>query len=135
MGLFKKLKKKISIKNISPVALVASTVKKPAQKVISTGKLGVKDIVSVSPIGVTTSVVKSATSNVVDVVVDKPLIEKGNQDSFKEDVVVDNTKEIKETATLKEPITKEDDKKLLYLGIGVGVLLLVAGVVYKMRKK
>ena len=37
------------------------------------------------------------------------------QDSFKEDVVVDNTKEIKETATLKEPITKEDDKKLFVL--------------------
>jgi hypothetical protein len=131
MGLFKKLKKKISIKNISPIAKVGSIVKKPAQKVISTGKIGVKDVVSVSPIGIGVSAVKSGVSNVKDVIVDKPILPK---DEFVSEVP---KKELnQETKEETKPIIEDKNKNtLLYLGIGVGALTLIGAIIYSMKKK
>lgn len=131
MGLFKKLKKKISLKNISPIAKVGSIVKKPAQKVISTGKIGIKDVVAISPIGIGASAVKSGVSNVKDVVVDKPIVENKVVDNFSEE----KKEDVLPTTESKPTVEPKKTNNLLYIGVGVGALLLIGAVVYKVRKK
>ena len=138
MGLFRKLKKKISIKNISPIAKLGSAIKTPVKKVVSTGNVGIKDVVAVSPVGLGASIIKSGTSNITDVVVDKPIIKKDNL-AFEDannsaDLFANQTN----ANTLPSTSTKDDKKSnntLLYAGIGVGVLVLVGGIVFVMRRK
>jgi hypothetical protein len=134
MGLFSKLKKKISLKNVSPIAKVGSAIKTPIKKVVSTGKVGIKDVISVSPAGLGASIIKSGTSNVTDVVVDKPIIKKDEINTFADDTAIETKTEATSEKLINEPTPKKENKTLLYAGIGLGVLLVI-GVVYKISKK
>jgi len=128
MGLsIKKLKRQINIKNVSPIARVVSVVKPTAQKVIETKNIGIKDIVAISPVGLASNLVKSGTSTITDVVMDKPIVPEPAVDSF-----VDTTTKpeptkpepIKNTPAIATPVVKKKPNTLMYAGIGVGVLVL-----------
>jgi hypothetical protein len=138
MGLsIKKLKRQINIKNVSPIARVVSVVKPTAQKVIETKNIGIKDIVAISPVGLASNLVKSGTSTITDVVMDKPIVPEPAVDSF-----VDTTTKpeptkpepIKNTPAIATPVVKKKPNTLMYAGIGVGVLVL-GYFGYKMFKK
>jgi hypothetical protein len=138
MGLrLRNITRQISLKNINPVARVVSVVKPTAQKVIETKNIGVKDIVAISPVGLASNLVKSGTSTITDVVMDKPIVPEPAVDSF-----VDTTTKpeptkpepIKNTPAIATPVVKKKPNTLMYAGIGVGVLVL-GYFGYKMFKK
>ena len=138
MGLsIKKLKRQINIKNVSPIARVVSVVKPTAQKVIETKNIGIKDIVTFSPVGLASNLVKSGTSTITDIVMDKPIVPEPAVDSF-----VDTTTKpeptkpepIKNTPAIATQVVKKKPNTIMYAGIGVGVLVL-GYFGYKMFKK
>jgi hypothetical protein len=126
MGLsIKKLKRQINIKNVSPIARVVSIVKPTAQQIIETKTIGIRDVVALSPIGLTSNLVKSGTSTIVDVVMDKPIepeaIVQTNVDTTTK---TDTTKPDTTTQAITTPVVKKKPNTLMYAGIGVGVLVL-----------
>jgi hypothetical protein len=137
MGLsIKKLKKQINVKNVSPIARAVSVIKPTAQKVIETKNIGIKDIVAISPIGLTSNLVKSGTSTITDIVMDKPIVPEPAVDSFVDTTTKPDTTTPTTTtpAVAVAPVKKKKPNTLMYAGIGVGVLVL-GYLGYKMFKK
>ena len=131
MSVFRKLKRQVSIKNISPVAKVVSVIKPTAKNVIDTKKVGIKDVVALSPIGLAGSLTNAGTSSIVDVVVDKPIMPVAEVDTTTTPAV--STPEVS-TPAVTPPVVKKKPNTLMYVGIGVGVL--VSGYLgYKFSKK
>lgn len=136
MSVFRKLKRQVSIKNISPVAKVVSVVKPTAEKVIDTKKVGIKDVVAISPVGLASGIAKSGTSSIADVVVDKPIMPVAEVETTTTPEVsttVESKKAISKPSVTK-PEVKKKPKTLMYVGIGVGVLVL-GYLGYKLMKK
>ena len=127
MGLsIKKLKRQINIKNVSPIARVVSIVKPTAQQIIETKTIGIRDVVALSPLGLTSNLVKSGTSTIVDVVVDKPIVPE-SADLLTPNIAEDKTDKTttdKNTPAVTTPVVKKKPNTLMYAGIGVGVLVL-----------
>jgi hypothetical protein len=137
MGLsIKKLKRQINVKNVSPIARAVSVIKPTAQKVIETKNIGIKDIVAISPIGLTSNLVKSGTSTITDIVMDKPIVPEPAVDSFVDTTTKPDTTTPTTTtpAVAVAPVKKKKPNTLMYAGIGVGVLVL-GYLGYKMFKK
>ena len=136
MGLsIKKLKRQINVKNVSPIARAVSVIKPTAQKVIETKNIGIKDIVAISPIGLTSNLVKSGTSTITDIVMDKPIVPEPAVDSFVDTTTKpDTTAPATNTPAIATPVVKKKPNTLMYAGIGVGVLVL-GYLGYKMFKK
>ena len=133
MGLsIKKLKRQISIKNVSPVAKLVSVVKPTAEKVIDTRTIGIKDVLAVSPIGISQTLTNTGTSNIVDVVMDKPIVPVAEVDTFVD--TTSTTTPAVTTPAVTTPVVKKKPNTLMYAGIGVGVLVL-GYFGYKMFKK
>ena len=126
MGLsIKKLKRQINVKNVSPIARAVSVIKPTAQKVIETKNIGIKDIVAISPIGLTSNLVKSGTSTITDIVMDKPILPEPAVDSFVDTTTKpDTTAPATTTPAIATPVVKKKPNTLMYAGIGVGVLVL-----------
>jgi len=126
MGFLKKITRQISIKNISPVARVVSVAKPTIQKVIDTKQIGVRDYIALSPVGIAINSVKAGTSNIKDVVVDKP-IEKEPEDFLTPNIAGDIKDKTTPNTPAPAPAVAPAPKKpntLMYAGIGVGVLVL-----------
>jgi hypothetical protein len=138
MGLsIKKLKRQISIKNVSPVAKLVSVVKPTAEKVIDTRTIGIKDVLAVSPIGISQTLTNTGTSNIVDVVMDKPIVPVAEVDTFVDTTSTTTpavTTPAVTTPAVTTPVVKKKPNTLMYAGIGVGVLVL-GYFGYKMFKK
>lgn len=128
MGLsIKKLKRQINIKNISPVAKLVSVVQPTAQKVIETKNIGIKDVLAVSPIGISQTLTNTGTSNIVDVVMDKPIVPVAEVDTFVDTTTTTTpavTTPVVTTPAVTTPVVKKKPNTLMYAGIGVGVLVL-----------
>jgi|LakMenEpi03Aug12_release.lakeMendotaPanAssembly.Ray.scaffolds.fasta_scaffold574302_2 hypothetical protein len=128
MGLsIKKLKRQISIKNVSPVAKLVSVVKPTAEKVIDTRTIGIKDVLAVSPIGISQTLTNTGTSNIVDVVMDKPIVPVAEVDTFVDTTSTTTpavTTPVVTTPAVTTPVVKKKPNTLMYAGIGVGVLVL-----------
>lgn len=133
MGLsIKKLKRQISLKNVSPVAKLVSVVQPTAQKVIETKNIGIKDVLAVSPIGISQTLTNTGTSNIVDVVMDKPIVPVAEVDTFVDTTSTTTpavttpvvTTPAVTTPAVTKPVTKKKPNTLMYAGIGVGVLVL-----------
>jgi hypothetical protein len=133
MGLsIKKLKRQISLKNVSPVARVVSIVKPTAEKVINTRTIGIKDALAVSPIGISQTLTNTGTSNIVDVVMDKPIVPVAEVDTFVDTTSTTTpavttpavTTPVVTTPAVTTPVVKKKPNTLMYAGIGVGVLVL-----------
>jgi hypothetical protein len=122
MSVFRKLKRQISIKNVSPVAKLVSVVKPTAEKVIDTRTIGIKDVLAVSPIGISQTLTNTGTSNIVDVVMDKPIVPVAEVDTFVD--TTSTTTPAVTTPVVTTPVTKKKPNTLMYAGIGVGVLVL-----------
>jgi hypothetical protein len=127
MGFFKKITRQISIKNISPIARVVSVAKPTIKKVIDTKQIGIKDYIALSPVGIAMETIKTGTSNIKDVVVDKPIEPVAD---VKAPLETDLVKPASTTptpapavATAVAPAPKKPNV-LMYAGIGVGVLVL-----------
>jgi hypothetical protein len=125
MGFLKKITRQISIKNISPVARVVSVAKPTIKKVINTKQIGIKDYIALSPVGIAVNSVKAGTSQIKDVVVDKPIEPVSDVKSSLEN----QTDVVKPTsavtpAVAPAPAPKPKTNTLMYAGIGVGVLVL-----------
>jgi hypothetical protein len=143
MGLsIKKLKRQISIKNVSPVAKLVSVVKPTAEKVIDTRTICIKDVLAVSPIGISQTLTNTGTSNIVDVVMDKPIVPVAEVDTFVDTTSTTTpavttpavTTPAVTTPAVTTPVVKKKPNTLMYAGIGVGVLVL-GYFGYKMFKK
>lgn len=139
MGFLKNIKRQISIKNISPVAKVVSIVKKPVQKVLSTGKVGVKDVLAVSPVGIAVASVKQGVSNIADVAMGtEPIPEEIIDEKVVDDTLIDDTNTVAGKDVTKKgdevPI-KEKSKLPLYIGLGIGGLVLVGALFYFVNRK
>lgn len=127
MGFLRKITRQISIKNISPVARVVSVAKPTIKKVIDTKQIGIKDYIALSPVGIAVNSVKAGTSNIKDVVVDKPIV--AEQEDLLTPNIVDDTKDKNKSTTpavasAPAPAPKPKSNTLMYAGIGVGVLVL-----------
>lgn len=138
MGLsIKKLKRQISLKNVSPVAKLVSVVQPTAQKVIETKDIGIKDVLAVSPVGISQTLTNTGTSNIVDVVMDKPIVPVAEVDTFVDTTSTTTpavTTPVVTTPAVTTPVVKKKPNTLMYAGIGVGVLVL-GYFGYKMFKK
>jgi hypothetical protein len=126
MGLrLRNITRQISLKNVSPIARVVSIVKPTAQQIIETKTIGIRDVVAISPVGLTSNLVKSGTSTITDIVVDKPIepeaIVQTNVDTTTKP---DTTKPDTTTPAVTTPVVKKKPNTLMYAGIGVGVLVL-----------
>lgn len=136
MSVFRRLKRQVSIKNISPVAKVVSVIKPTAKNVIDTKKVGIKDVVALSPIGLAGSLTNAGTSSIVDVVVDKPIMPVAEVESTTTPAV--STPAVSTpavtTPAVTTPVVKKKPNTLMYAGIGVGVLVL-GYLGYKFSKK
>ena len=136
MGFLRRVTRQINIKNISPVARVVSVVQPTIKKVIDTKTIGIQDYVALSPVGLATETIKTGTSNIKDVVVDKP-IEKEPEDFLTPNVAGDikdkTTPNTPTPAVAVAPAPKKPNV-LMYAGIGVGVLVL-GYFGYKLMKK
>lgn len=155
MGFFDKLKKKVSFKNLSPVALnpiaskkkvslknvspivkVGGIVQKTGKKVIKTGKFGLKDALAVSTMGIVAENDKTGASKIKDFSVDKPQSSKDimylGDDTFGTKV---ETNDSKEKPTLESGKNQKPKNNLIYAGLGLVALLGVGYVFYKMKKK
>lgn len=126
MGFLRKITRQISIKNISPVARVVSVAKPTIQKVIDTKQIGIKDYIAISPVGIAINSVKAGTSNIKDVVVDKPIVEPIETDVPVTTATSTTTPASTTTtpAVASTPAPKPKNNTLMYAGIGVGVLVL-----------
>lgn len=125
MGFLKKITRQISIKNISPVARVVSVAKPTIQKVIDTKQIGIKDYIAISPVGIAINTIKTGTSNIKDVVVDKPIV--AEQEDLLTPNIIDDTKDKNKSTTpavAPAPAPKPKNNTLMYAGIGIGVLVL-----------
>jgi len=126
MGLsLKKITRQISLKNISPVARVVNVVKPTAKKVINARTIGVKDIIKLSPVGLASNLTNNATSNIVDVVMDKPIepVAEVLTPLEKQEDLVKPAPAVA-SAVAPAPKSKPKPNTLMYAGIGVGVLVL-----------
>lgn len=132
MGFFKKITRQISIKNVSPVAKLVSVVQPTAQKVIETKDIGIKDVLAVSPMGISQTLTNTGTSNIVDVVVDKPIVPVAEVDTFVD--TTSTTTPVVNTPAVSTPVVEKKSNTLMYAGIGVGVLVL-GYLGYKFMKK
>jgi len=136
MGFFKNIGRQISIKNISPVARVASIVKKPVQQVIRTGNVGVKDVLAVSPVGVAVGLVKQGTSQIKDIAMgNQPIPEETIDETVVDDTVDETTTGKDETKNTDKVPEKEKSKLPLYIGIGGGILVLGGAIFYFVKRK
>jgi hypothetical protein len=136
MGFFKNIGRQISIKNISPVAKVVSIVKKPVQQVISTGNVGFKDVLAVSPVGIAVGLAKQGTSQIKDVAMgNQPIPEETIDETVVDDTVDETTNGKDETKNTDKVPEKEKSKLPLYIGIGVGILVLGGAIFYFVKRK
>ena len=124
MGFLRKVKRQISIKNISPVARVVSVAKPTIQKVIDTKKIGIKDYIALSPVGLASNLTNTATSTIVDVVMDKPIVPNEVVEPIKDTPTIPTTPTTTTPAVAVAPEVKKKPNTLMYAGIGVGVLVL-----------
>jgi hypothetical protein len=124
MGFLRKVKRQISIKNISPVARVVSVAKPTIQKVIDTKQIGVKDYIALSPVGLASNLTNTATSTIVDVVMDKPIVPNEVAQPIKDTPTTPTTPTTTTPAVAVAPEVKKKPNTLMYAGIGVGVLVL-----------
>ena len=126
MGFLRKITRQISIKNISPVARVVSVAKPTIKKVIDTKQIGIKDYIALSPVGIAVNSVKAGTSQIKDVVVDKPIVEPIETDVPVTTATSTTTPASTTTtpAVASTPAPKPKNNTLMYAGIGVGVLVL-----------
>ena len=137
MGFFKKITRQISIKNVSPVAKLVSVVQPTAQKVIETKDIGIKDVLAVSPMGISQTLTNTGTSNIVDVVVDKPIVPVAEVDTLVDTTSTTTpavTTPVVNTPAVSTPVVEKKSNTLMYAGIGVGVLVL-GYLGYKFMKK
>jgi hypothetical protein len=133
MGFLKKITRQINIKNVSPVAKLVSVVQPTAQKVIETKDIGIKDVLAVSPMGISQTLTNTGTSNIVDVIVDKPIIPVAEVETISETKTTETTPAVV-TPAVVTPVVKKKPNTLMYAGIGVGALVL-GYFGYKMFKK
>jgi hypothetical protein len=139
MGFLKNITRQISIKNISPVAKVVSIVKKPVQKVVSTGKVGFKDVLAVSPVGVAVGLAKQGTSQIKDVAMgNEPIPEEIIEETVVDDTLVDDTNTVvgKDVTKKEDGVPDKEKNKLpMYIGLGLGGLVLVGAIFYFVNRK
>jgi len=124
MGFLRKVTRQISIKNINPVARVVSVAKPTIQKVIDTKQIGVKDYIALSPVGLASNLTNTATSTIVDVVMDKPIVPNEVVEPIKDTPTTPTTPTTTTPAVAVAPEVKKKPNTLMYAGIGVGVLVL-----------
>ena len=137
MGIrLRNITRQISLKNINPVARVVSVVPTTIKKVIDTKTIGIKDYIALSPVGLASNLVKSGTSTITDVVMDKPIepeaIVQTNVDT--QTAPATTTPATTTPAVAVAPEVKKKPNTLMYAGIGVGVLVL-GYFGYRMLKK
>jgi len=124
MGFLRKVTRQISIKNINPVARVVSVAKPTIQKVIDTKQIGVKDYIALSPVGLASNLTNTATSTIVDVVMDKPIVPNEVVEPIKDTPTTPTKPTTTTPAVAVAPEVKKKPNTLMYAGIGVGVLVL-----------
>jgi hypothetical protein len=126
MGFLRKVTRQINIKNISPVARVVSVAKPTIKKVIDTKTIGIKDYVALSPVGLSSNLTNTATSTIVDVVMDKPIVPNEVVEPIVDTPNTPTTPTTPTTITpaVTTPEVKKKPNTLKYAGIGVGVLVL-----------
>jgi len=136
MGFLKRVTRQINIKNISPVARVVSVVQPTIKKVIDTKTIGIQDYVALSPAGISSNLTNTATSTIVDVVMDKPIVPNEVVEPIKDIPTTPATPTSLPTITPAVAVAPEKKKPntLMYAGIGVGVLVL-GYFGYKLMKK
>jgi hypothetical protein len=124
MGFLRKVTRQISIKNINPVSRVVSVVQPTIKKVIDTKQIGIKDYIALSPVGIASNLTNTATSNIADVVMDKPIVPNEVVEPIKDIPTTPTTPTTTTPAVAVAPEVKKKPNTLMYAGIGVGVLVL-----------